>query len=76
MSSSVAVNKTQQFTATALDSSGKPVPGIAISWFSSFAGVATIDSNGLVTGVSPGTVTIVASAGSVTSQPAALTVTP
>jgi trimeric autotransporter adhesin len=76
MSSSVALNGTRQFTATALDSSGKPVSGVSISWFCSFSGVATIDSNGLATGVSPGTVTIVASVGSITSQPAVLTVTP
>jgi hypothetical protein len=38
--------------------------------------VATIDSNGLVTGVKPGTVTIIASAGNIFSQPATLTVTP
>ena len=76
LSTSVAVGAKKQFTATALDSAGNPVPGIAISWFSSFAGIATIDSNGLVTGVQPGTVTIIASAGSIQSQPAALTVTP
>jgi uncharacterized protein YjdB len=76
LSSTVAVNGTRQFTATALDTQGNPVPGISISWYCSFVGVATIDNNGLVTGVSPGTVTIVASAGPITSQPAALTVTP
>jgi hypothetical protein len=38
--------------------------------------VATIDTNGLATGISPGTVTIVASAGNVMSQPATMTVTP
>jgi trimeric autotransporter adhesin len=76
MSSSVAVHGTQQFTATALDSSGKPLTGVNISWFCSFSGVATVDNNGLVTGVSPGTVTIVANVGAVTSQPAVLTVTP
>jgi len=76
MSSSVAVGGTKQFTATALDASGNVVSGASISWFCSFAGVATIDNYGLVTGVAPGTVTIVASVGNVSSQPAALTVTP
>jgi hypothetical protein len=76
MSTSVAVNGTRQFTATALDSSGNPVTGVTISWFCSFSGVATIDTNGLATGVSPGTVTIVASAANVMSQPATMTVTP
>jgi len=76
MSSSVPVNGTQQFTAVAKDSGGNVITGANISWACSFAGIATIDNNGLVTGVSPGTVTIVASVGTVTSQPAALTVTP
>jgi trimeric autotransporter adhesin len=76
LSSSVKVGATQQFTAVAKDSSGNVVTAANISWACSFVGVATVDTNGLVTGVSPGTVTIVASVGSVTSQPAALTVTP
>ncbi len=76
MSSSVKVNGTQQFTAVAKDSGGNVVTGAVVSWACSFSGIATIDANGLVTGVSPGTVTIVASVGNVSSQPAALTVTP
>jgi uncharacterized protein YjdB len=76
MSSSVAVGGTKQFTATAFDASGNVVANAGISWFCSFSGVATIDNTGLVKGVSPGTVTIMASAGSVNSQPAAFTVTP
>lgn len=76
MTAAVSVNGTQQFTAVAQDSSGATIPGIPISWFCSFAGIAAIDQNGLATGVAPGTVTIVASAGSVNSQPATLTVNP
>jgi len=76
MSTSVAVGGTKQFTATAVDSSGNPITTAPIAWFCSFAPIATIDNTGLVTGVSPGTVTIVASVGNVSSQPAALTVTP
>jgi hypothetical protein len=72
----IAVNGTQQFVATALDANGNTVSGVTFTWAISFSGVATIDSNGLATGVAPGTVTIVASASGVTSTPATLTVTP
>lgn len=72
--SAVGVNGTQQFSATALDPSGNPISGVSFSWFCSFSGIATIDQNGLATGAAPGTVTIVANVGSVTSQPATLTV--
>ncbi len=74
LSASTTVNGTQQFSAKALDSSGNELTGVSISWFCSFSGIATIDQNGLAKGVAPGTVTIVASAGSVNSQPATLTV--
>ena len=76
MSTTVAVGATRPFTATALDAQGNAISGVNISWFCSFSGTATIDNNGVATGVAPGTVTIVANAGSVTSQPATLTVTP
>lgn len=74
MSNAIAVGGTQQFSATALDDSGNAISGVSFSWFCSFSGIATIDTNGLATGVAPGTVTIVATANSVNSQPAALTV--
>ncbi|HWR13344.1 MAG TPA: Ig-like domain-containing protein [Terriglobales bacterium] len=76
MSPAITVGATQQFTATALDSSGNTITGVTFSWYCSFAAVATIDAQGLAKGVSPGTVTIVASVGNVTSQPATLTVNP
>jgi hypothetical protein len=72
----IAVKATQQFTATALDANGNAVPGVIFTWACSFSGTATIDSNGLATGVAPGTVTIVASASGLISAPATLTVTP
>jgi hypothetical protein len=72
----IAVNATQQFTAAAVDAKGNAITGLTFSWACSFSGTATIDSNGLATGVAPGTVTIVAGAGGVTSTPATLTVTP
>jgi hypothetical protein len=72
----IAVNATQPFTAVAVDANGNVIPGLTFSWACSFSGTATIDGNGLVTGVAPGTVTIVASASGVISSPATLTVTP
>jgi hypothetical protein len=72
----IAVNATQQFTAAAVDANGNAIPGAIFSWACSFSGTATIDSNGLATGVKPGPVFIYASASGVTSPPATLTVTP
>lgn len=68
------VGQTLQFTASVLDHNGNPISGVAVAWQSSFANVATIDAKGVATGVSPGTVTIVATAQGVQSQPVALTV--
>ncbi len=51
---------TQQFTATAFDSSNQPVPGATFTWTSSNTNVATVDSTGLATGVGIGTTTITA----------------
>ena len=72
----VAVNGTQQFTAAAVDANGNAVAGVTFTWACSFSGTATIDGNGLTTGVAPGTVSIFASASGVTSPAATLTVTP
>lgn len=68
------VGQNLQFTATVLDHNGNPITGVVVTWQSSFANVATIDANGVATGVSPGTVMIVATAQGVQSQPVALTV--
>ena len=76
LAATIAVNATQQFTAAAVDANGNAVTGVIFSWACSFSGIATIDSNGLATGVAPGPVTIFASASGVTSPPATLTVTP
>lgn len=73
--STVAVGATQQLTATAYDAGGKAVPA-TITWQNSSASIATISSTGLVTGVSPGTVMITATANGVTSPVATVTVTP
>jgi trimeric autotransporter adhesin len=72
----IAVNATQQFTAAAMDANGNTMPGVVFAWACSSSVIATIDSNGLATGVKPGTVFINASASGVTSPLATLTVTP
>lgn len=51
---------TQQFSATAFDSSNQAIPGATFTWSSSDITIATIDTNGLATGVGIGTVTITA----------------
>ncbi len=75
-SATIRAGQTQQFTATAKDVNGNAITGVAFTWSDSFAGIATIDSNGLATAISPGTVMITASLGGVTSPVATLTVTP
>ncbi|HZS70652.1 MAG TPA: Ig-like domain-containing protein [Candidatus Acidoferrum sp.] len=74
-SPSIAVGATQQFTATAKDSSGNTISGVTFTWNSSSTSVATINSSGLATGVAQGTTQITASASGVTSSPDTLTVT-
>jgi hypothetical protein len=76
ITATIKVGQTQQFVATAKDVNGNAVTGAPFSWSNSFSGIATVDSNGLATGVSPGTVLITASLGGVTSPVATLTVTP
>jgi hypothetical protein len=56
----IAGNGSQQYTATGTfsDSSMQILPNNSVTWASSATGVATINSTGLATGVSPGTTTI------------------
>lgn len=69
-SASIDVGGTVQLTATA----SPPKSAATFSWSSSNAAVATVSSNGLVTGVGAGTATIGATAGGVTGT-SAITVT-
>jgi uncharacterized protein YjdB len=57
---SIAQGATVQLTGTPLDASNTPLPGRVITWTSSNTGVATVDANGLVTGVGAGSGTITA----------------
>jgi hypothetical protein len=45
----------QQFTATARDANGYPVPGVEFNWGSSNPDVAAVDAGGVATALSPGT---------------------
>jgi hypothetical protein len=63
-STTIAINGTQQLTATGTysDGSRQPLSGSAVGWSSSDDTVATISNGGLVTGVGTGTATITATA--------------
>ena len=59
-SGSVAVGATLSLSAEAYDANGRPVADAEFSWSSSDESVATVDAEGLVTGVAEGTATITA----------------
>jgi len=59
-SGEVAIGKTTTLKATARDASGNVLAGRTINWTSSSANVASVDGNGVVTGVAAGTATITA----------------
>jgi Big-like domain-containing protein len=68
--------QTVQLTATARDAGGNVLSGVAVTWASAAAGVASVSSTGLVTGVAAGSAPITATSGgksgtaTVTVQPA------
>jgi peptidoglycan/xylan/chitin deacetylase (PgdA/CDA1 family) len=70
---SIPTGGKQQFSALATDQKGLAMSGVVFSWTSSDPTVATIDANGLATGVGTGTTQISASAQSVNSNAAWLT---
>ena len=69
---SLLVGATQQLTATPTDAAGTPLTGREVSWSSRDPGVAVVSSTGQVTGIAPGTATIVAT---IEGQSATATVT-
>jgi hypothetical protein len=56
----IEAGSTHQFVAVALDSAGSELAGRTMSWSSSDATVATVDTSGLATAVAPGAAMIVA----------------
>jgi len=64
----IDIGATQQLTAEALDASGSACGTVA--WLSLDATVATVDANGLVTGVAAGTADVTATAGGITGTSA------
>jgi len=72
---SVVAGQKTTFTAVAKDASGNVLSGRTITWGTSAAAVATVDANGTVTGVTPGTATITATSGTAAAA-ATVTVTP
>ncbi len=63
-SASIEVGLTVQMTATLVDGVGREVSG-DVSWASSNDNVATVNGEGLVTGVAVGAVTITATVGTI-----------
>ena len=68
------VGRTQQLTAAAQTAAGKTLAGATLAWSTRKAAVATVDSTGLVKGLTPGSATISAATGGVTGT-SAITVT-
>lgn len=54
----VAARDTARLKAIAFDTGGRPLPGVRFSWQSSAPSVATTDSSGKVTAISPGRTTL------------------
>jgi subtilase family serine protease len=54
------IGSTSQFTATVIGADGTPRPGEPLTWSSSDESVATVDADGLATGIALGSVTITA----------------
>ena len=70
---SVVIGRTTQLTATAKDAAGNVLSGRATTWTTSAPTIATVDANGLVTGVAAGTANITATSEGKSAQ-AAVTV--
>lgn len=72
----VEEGQTLAFTAVSKDKDGQVVAGVNVQWVSDNTSVATVDANGLLTGLKAGTANISAKLGDVTSNTVAVTVTP
>ncbi len=63
--SNVAVGKTMQLSAVALDANGLPVGGAIYQWSSSNISIASVSNTGVVTGISLGSAKITALTGTI-----------
>ena len=63
----LVVGGTQQLTASPRTSSGIPVPGRTVTWYTSDEGIATVSASGLVTAVALGEATITARVDQITA---------
>lgn len=61
----LAPSRTRRFRATAISPAGMPIPGVAVTWSSSAAGVVTVAADGVATGVGVGDALVRASVGAV-----------
>src|SRR2546426_1256363 len=73
-SDTVIVGETTQLTATVKDAAGHVLTDRVVTWSSSNAGVATISSTGLVTGVTANAVTVITATSEGVSGSATITV--
>jgi alpha-tubulin suppressor-like RCC1 family protein len=69
----IVIGKTTPLAATAKDAAGNVLAGRSIAWTTSAAAIATVDANGVVTGVAAGSANIVATSEGKSAQ-AAITV--
>ncbi len=72
----IAPGETLRLSAEAFDANARVVAGAAFSWSSSDPSVATVDSQGLVTGASAGQATINAASGGVSGRAEVLVIVP
>ncbi|MBL8242526.1 MAG: Ig-like domain-containing protein [Bryobacterales bacterium] len=73
-SAQVLVGRTLEFRAVVRDAQGNPIPGGAVTWATNSPGVATIDTNGVLTARSLGTVRVQARSGALFSETAVQTI--
>lgn len=71
----ISQGTTQQFTASAFDAADEPITNATFVWSSSAPEVASVDANGLATGLAVGEAQIIATAPSGASDASALEVT-
>ena len=64
----LGIGQSSQILAVSKDTNGDTITGLSIAWTSSNVAVATVSSTGLVTGVSKGESTIIASVGGVSAS--------